>query len=717
MPFDAYHKWLGIPPSEQPPDHYRLLGISRFEPDPEVIDSAANRQMAYVQSFAAGEHGAASQQILNELAAARLCLLDARKRAAYDAGLRKGLAAARTDTGPIPKTFNMSTSDLSAERRTGLPVPVRIEQGREDLMPVAGSSYAEPPIVLRRRPTMAGRGRERRSALLPQLGLGGAALAVILIAAVIGILRLADRRTISNRDGIASDPSPLMRSASTDKSGADPVPDLGRRADIIDEGRETPGDSSPHPLNVGIEDRPGTRYPKDAVRFGDHYYKVYWGRTSWPEAVEECGRQGGQLACAETVEEQEFLAGLKGEGKVIWVGGFRNRAGQWQWINGRVIEPSTQIGGHQPGFQHVAFTVGSSLNCRPRGGRVRGYAVEEVQGYICEWGDSPDSNGFGQPFELTLCEPVGEVCPFYGHTDYVNCVALSPDGRFAASGSNDKSVRLWDIRTGREVWKNPEFRHMLRAVSFSPDGRKVFSCDLGSVSILDADTGRAQTIFDIKCWDRARFSRDCRFLFAKHPDGAATIYDVAMQRAIHRVDRKYSAHDGAFTPDGRKALYGVLQLTMLDIGSGRETKTPIKQSCYFEALDVSLDGGLLVSGSGRVWVGDRDLPGDHAIRIWDLRDGRQLARLGEHDGWPWTVAFSPDGRRVLSGGSGRVEDWYGHKPGADNSLRLWDVNSRSLISQFKGHQAAVLSVAYSRDGRYAVSGSSDSTVRLWRLPD
>ncbi len=86
--FNGYHVWLGIPPNEQPPNHYRLLGIAGFETDLDVIDHAADRQMAHVRTFQSGQHGALSQQILNELSAARLCLLTPEKKAAYDEQLR-----------------------------------------------------------------------------------------------------------------------------------------------------------------------------------------------------------------------------------------------------------------------------------------------------------------------------------------------------------------------------------------------------------------------------------------------------------------------------------------------------------------------------------------------------------------------------------------------------------------------------------------------------
>jgi serine/threonine protein kinase/formylglycine-generating enzyme required for sulfatase activity len=94
MAFDAYHKWLGVPPAEQPPHHYRLLGIALFEGDCDVIEGAADRQMAHVRTFQSGQHLALSQQILNELAAAKLCLLSPQKKAAYDADLRRRIGAA-----------------------------------------------------------------------------------------------------------------------------------------------------------------------------------------------------------------------------------------------------------------------------------------------------------------------------------------------------------------------------------------------------------------------------------------------------------------------------------------------------------------------------------------------------------------------------------------------------------------------------------------------
>jgi len=94
--FDPYHKWLGIAPEDQPPHHYRLLAINLFEPDPDVISHAADQRMAHVRNFQTGRHSSLSQKILNEITAAKLCLLKPDKREEYDRELRK------KEVGPVP---------------------------------------------------------------------------------------------------------------------------------------------------------------------------------------------------------------------------------------------------------------------------------------------------------------------------------------------------------------------------------------------------------------------------------------------------------------------------------------------------------------------------------------------------------------------------------------------------------------------------------------
>ena len=107
--FDAYHKWLGITPSQQPATHYRLLGIEAFESDADVIEAAANQRMSYLQDFTTGPHVATAQKILNEIAAVRRCLLNAEKKAAYDETLNPSIAVTDSDSAEEEPTQEPSS--------------------------------------------------------------------------------------------------------------------------------------------------------------------------------------------------------------------------------------------------------------------------------------------------------------------------------------------------------------------------------------------------------------------------------------------------------------------------------------------------------------------------------------------------------------------------------------------------------------------------------
>ncbi len=135
--FDPYHKWLGIPPREQPPNHYRLLGVAVFEQDADVIANAADARMAHLKTFQTGEFSAHSQRMLNEIARAKLCLLMPERKAEYDRMLREQLNAAEqraTADGPAPlATDDSDCYELRQEPVVaGQPLPPYRE---EDVIP------------------------------------------------------------------------------------------------------------------------------------------------------------------------------------------------------------------------------------------------------------------------------------------------------------------------------------------------------------------------------------------------------------------------------------------------------------------------------------------------------------------------------------------------------------------------------------------------------
>ncbi len=123
-PFDPYYEWLSIPESQQPPTHYRLLGVENFESNPKVIANAADRAMVFIRTFQAGQHSGESQRVLNEIAAARVCLLNEKSKREYDAGLRWSLtggdAAAvspppESDVSPTPAVEFRPTHSVTIE--------------------------------------------------------------------------------------------------------------------------------------------------------------------------------------------------------------------------------------------------------------------------------------------------------------------------------------------------------------------------------------------------------------------------------------------------------------------------------------------------------------------------------------------------------------------------------------------------------------------------
>ena len=110
---DPYYEWLGIPPKDQPPNHYRLLGLELFEENRSVIDAAANRQMSFIKEYQAGADSELSQKLLNELSAARLCLLSAPAKAVYDEKLRAQLKAQAASAPAVPKPPSLRSRNES----------------------------------------------------------------------------------------------------------------------------------------------------------------------------------------------------------------------------------------------------------------------------------------------------------------------------------------------------------------------------------------------------------------------------------------------------------------------------------------------------------------------------------------------------------------------------------------------------------------------------
>jgi hypothetical protein len=254
--FDPYRKWLGIPPAEQPPDHYRLLGIAAFEDDPDVIENAADRQMAHVRRYQTGKRGAESQRLLNELASAKVCLLDPEKKQQYDNGLNAAASGSGIATHepppPVPPPPIVDESGasgpISPEALLGEPLGADLEAavGSRDEsssdapapappQPKTKKRAAPAPIVASSpsrstgsRGAMASRGRRKQSVTpVVAIAIAGGVLMVVVIAVVVGMSSSGknkkDKNTADSRkDGSTKkekdiDKSPLMGKKNRDR--------------------------------------------------------------------------------------------------------------------------------------------------------------------------------------------------------------------------------------------------------------------------------------------------------------------------------------------------------------------------------------------------------------------------------------------------------------------------------------------------------------------
>ena len=115
--FDPYHKWLGIPPEQQPPNLYCLLGLPMFESDSDVIDAAAERQTIFLRTFQASDQAELAEKLLNEVSAARICLLNPRDKGDYDQTLHRALTEKPMLKTPMP-TDNSTSSKSRASAST-----------------------------------------------------------------------------------------------------------------------------------------------------------------------------------------------------------------------------------------------------------------------------------------------------------------------------------------------------------------------------------------------------------------------------------------------------------------------------------------------------------------------------------------------------------------------------------------------------------------------
>ncbi|MCL2480577.1 MAG: WD40 repeat domain-containing protein [Spirochaetaceae bacterium] len=288
-----------------------------------------------------------------------------------------------------------------------------------------------------------------------------------------------------------------------------------------------------------------------------------------------------------------------------------------------------------------------------------------------------------------------EIKTFTGHRDSVTSVAFSPDGKQIISGSNDRTIKLWDTGTGHEIRTFSGHMGVVSSVAFSPDGKQILSGAMDSATKLwDISTGREIRTFSSSGYHATSvvFSPDGKQILSGFGNRIIQLWDISTGREI----RTFSGHMGVvssvvFSPDGKQILSGTTDGTikLWNVSAGHEIRTLSGHKFGVTSVAFSPDGKQIISGSN-----------DRTIRLWDVATGREIRTFLGHVDNVTSVAFGPDGKQIISGAR-------------DSTTKLWDANTGREIRTFSGHIDVVTSIAFSPDGKQIISGSNDRTIKLW----
>ncbi|MEM9214798.1 MAG: TIR domain-containing protein [Cyanobacteria bacterium P01_F01_bin.150] len=303
-----------------------------------------------------------------------------------------------------------------------------------------------------------------------------------------------------------------------------------------------------------------------------------------------------------------------------------------------------------------------------------------------------------QPEGLNALQQVmlksNKVRSFTGHDGWVRSVSFSPDGQTLVSGSDDTTVKLWDVVTGEQLNSFTGHDNWVWSVGFSPDGQTLVSGSADkTIKLWDVESGKELRSFTghDRHVLRVRFSPDGQTLVSGSADKTAKLWDVATGEQL----RSFTGHDESFSSvsfssDGQTLVSGSADtmIKLWDVTTGEQLRSFTGHDEAVISVSFSPDGQTLVSGSS-----------DKTIKLWDVATGEQLRSFVGHDE-PVTVSFSPDGQTLVSGS-------------ADETIKLWDVATGQEIRSFTGHNESVISVSFSPDGKSLVSSSLDKTIKFW----
>uniref|UniRef100_A0A0C1RPE7 Uncharacterized protein n=1 Tax=Tolypothrix bouteillei VB521301 TaxID=1479485 RepID=A0A0C1RPE7_9CYAN len=329
--------------------------------------------------------------------------------------------------------------------------------------------------------------------------------------------------------------------------------------------------------------------------------------------------------------------------------------------------------------------------------------------------------------------------PFVGHEGFVNSVAFSPDGQYIVSGSDDNTLRLWDIHgnlQGQPFWGHES---PVTSVAFSMDGQYIVSGSRDNTLRLWDIYGnpQGQPFWGHGNWvTSVAFSPDGQYIVSGSRDNTLRLWDIyGNPQGQPFYGHEDSVYAVAFGSNGQYIVSGSRDKTLRlwDIHGNLQGQPFQGHEDSVYAVAFSPSGQYIISGSS-----------DDTLRLWNTQGNPQGQPFQGHENSVCSVAFSPDGQFIISGsvdntlrlwdiqGNQQGQPFRGHKNfvnsvvfspngqyiasgSQDKSVGLWNIESNQQGKPFRGHESVVLSVAFSSNGQYIISGGSDDTLRLWDI--
>ena len=291
-----------------------------------------------------------------------------------------------------------------------------------------------------------------------------------------------------------------------------------------------------------------------------------------------------------------------------------------------------------------------------------------------------------------------------GHSDQVNAVAISPDGQKITSGSDDQSIKIWNLNTGQALRTLKGHSSWVYSVAISPDGQSLVSGSKDqTIKVWNLNTGEELRTFKAHTGyvNSVAISRDAQKIASGSYDKTIKVWNLKTGQVSTLTGHSREVLSVAISPDGQKLASGSADRTIKvwNLNTGKELHTLTGHSGDVNSIAISPEGQELASVSD-----------DKTIKVWNLNTGRQIRTLTGHSADVNSVAYSPrtptanspDNQKIATGSD-------------DKTIKVWNLITGEELATLKGHSAPVWSVAFSPDGQTLVSGSADKTIKIWRV--